>query len=66
MTTINEVNEEIDEEDELDGWGPVRVRRSSMPAQSDAPLSMNPRDAKQLEALRARAVEAERIKRLMT
>ena len=24
--------EEIDDEDELDGWGPVRVRRSTIPS----------------------------------
>ena len=24
--------EEIDDEDELDGWGPVRVRRSTVPS----------------------------------
>jgi hypothetical protein len=27
-----EVREEIDAEDELDGWGPVRVRRSTIPS----------------------------------
>jgi hypothetical protein len=27
---------EIDEEDELDGWGPVRVRRSSIPTRIEA------------------------------
>lgn len=27
-----EVREEIDAEDELDGWGPVRVRRSTVPS----------------------------------
>jgi hypothetical protein len=26
------VREEIEEEDELDGWGPVRVRRSTVPS----------------------------------
>jgi len=26
------VREEIDDEDELDGWGPVRVRRSTIPS----------------------------------
>lgn len=25
------VEEELDAEDELDGWGPVRVRRSTLP-----------------------------------
>jgi len=30
--------EALDEEDELDGWGPVRVRRSTIPA-PPAPLS---------------------------
>jgi hypothetical protein len=29
----------IEEEDELDGWGPVRVRRSSVPAQPYAPIT---------------------------
>jgi hypothetical protein len=28
--------EEIDEEDETDGWGPVRVRRSSIPTGTPA------------------------------
>lgn len=27
-----EVREEIDAEDDLDGWGPVRVRRSTIPS----------------------------------
>jgi hypothetical protein len=27
-----EVREEIEDEDELDGWGPVRVRRSTIPS----------------------------------
>ena len=27
-----EVREEIDAEDELEGWGPVRVRRSTVPS----------------------------------
>jgi hypothetical protein len=33
MSTMNEIirPEEIEEEDETDGWGPVRVRRSSVP-----------------------------------
>jgi hypothetical protein len=31
-TKENEVREEIDSEDELDGWGPVRVRRSTVPS----------------------------------
>jgi hypothetical protein len=26
------IEEELDAEDELDGWGPVRVRRSTLPA----------------------------------
>jgi len=26
------VREEIEDEDELDGWGPVRVRRSTVPS----------------------------------
>lgn len=30
------VVEELDEEDELDGWGPVRVRPSSIPARPSA------------------------------
>ena len=28
----NAVRPEIDDEDELDGWGPVRVRRSTIPS----------------------------------
>jgi hypothetical protein len=28
----HEVREEIDADDELDGWGPVRVRRSTVPS----------------------------------
>jgi hypothetical protein len=28
----DEVREEIDADDELDGWGPVRVRRSTVPS----------------------------------
>ena len=31
-TTETEVRPEIDDEDELDGWGPVRVRRSTVPS----------------------------------
>ena len=27
-----EVREEIEDEDELDGWGPVRARRSTIPS----------------------------------
>ena len=30
--------EALDEEDELDGWGPVRVRRSTVPAPPTHPL----------------------------
>jgi hypothetical protein len=72
MTTINEVKEvEIDEEDELDGWGPVRVRPSTIPARNNeahAPLEAAPspaQEAKQLEILHA--FEAEHItRRLLT
>jgi hypothetical protein len=35
----NSLKEEaLDEEDELDGWGPVRVRRSTVPAPPAHPL----------------------------
>jgi hypothetical protein len=71
MTTINEVKEiEIDEEDELDGWGPVRVRPSTIPARADAPLGAGTaqtaaQEAEQLEKLHA--FEAGHItKRVMT
>lgn len=44
MAKLNEGNdnslkeEALDEEDELDGWGPVRVRRSTVPAPPAHPL----------------------------
>ncbi|MET0388421.1 MAG: hypothetical protein ABW321_20795 [Polyangiales bacterium] len=45
MAKMNEITEaleaELDAEDELEGWGPVRVRRSSIPA-LDAPLTATP------------------------
>ena len=43
MAKLNESSElslkeeALDEEDELDGWGPVRVRRSTIPAPSASP-----------------------------
>jgi hypothetical protein len=57
----------IDEEDELDGWGPVRVRRSSIPAQpSFAPIST--KSASEREATEgSRASDAENcVKRIVT
>ena len=45
MAKLNETSETflsetvLDEEDELDGWGPVRVRRSTLPPQADCQCS---------------------------
>jgi hypothetical protein len=46
MTTIEEgkLPIEIDEEDELDGWGPVRARRSSIQVCAVAPAEREARD----------------------
>jgi hypothetical protein len=37
---------DVDDEEDLDGWGPVRPRRSSMPAplSADAPNKQDERD----------------------
>jgi len=47
MTTIEEGKTplEIDEDDELDGWGPVRARRSSVQVCAVAPAERDTRDA---------------------
>jgi len=48
MAKLNETSDTslkedaLDEEDDLDGWGPVRVRRSTIPAPPAHPLCAKP------------------------